>query len=378
MEYGTTVEFWEKASGAESAFLSSPRPNAVTQLAHRDYFASADIEVEGRTFPSIQLFDRTMVDDVEFPIDAVYTWVDGADPVWRGRFDSAVAVDSGHEYHGEARAANRYDSRDELRFSLRSLDMYAPWIRHVYLVTDGQVPDWLDVGNDRITVVDHRDIFADQSMLPVFNSNSIITQLHHIDGLSEHYLYLNDDMFFGRDVRPDFFWLPSGIAKVFPSRQRRPYAPIGPGTPPHLNITTNIRHVMESCFGRSVSTAIRHTPYPQLRSVNYEIEERFPEIVANTARHRFRHHTDIALDQLFHYYAQATGRAVASSISYDYVNIGSAESLTRLRQILIQRHRSVFCLNDAPEPGVPRIPDEQVTSFLEHYFPVASMFETRS
>ena len=88
---------------------------------------------------------------------------------------------------------------------------------------------------------------SDQSMLPVFNSNSIITQLHHIDGLSEHYLYLNDDMFFGRDVRPDFFWLPSGIAKVFPSRQRRPYAPIGPDTPPHLNITTNIRHLMESC-----------------------------------------------------------------------------------------------------------------------------------
>ena len=85
-----------------------------------------------------------MIDDVSFPIDAVYTWVDGADPVWRRRFDAAVAADSGHEYHDEARADNRYDSRDELRFSLRSLDMYAPWIRHIYLVTDGQVPAWLE------------------------------------------------------------------------------------------------------------------------------------------------------------------------------------------------------------------------------------------
>ena len=39
-------------------------------------------------------------------------------------------------------AANdsRYASRDELRYSLRSLHAFAPWVRHVYLVTADQVP----------------------------------------------------------------------------------------------------------------------------------------------------------------------------------------------------------------------------------------------
>ncbi len=79
--------------------------------------------------------------------------------------------------------------------------MYAPWVRHVYLVTDRQVPSWL-APSDRITVVDHSEIYRDPSVLPIFNSSAIITQLHHIEGLSEHYLYLNDDIFFGADVTP--------------------------------------------------------------------------------------------------------------------------------------------------------------------------------
>nr|WP_284289061.1 hypothetical protein [Angustibacter aerolatus] len=44
-----------------------------------------------------------------------------------------------------------------LRYSLRSLEAYADWIRTVYLVTDDQVPDWLDTTNPRVRVVSHRE-----------------------------------------------------------------------------------------------------------------------------------------------------------------------------------------------------------------------------
>ena len=96
--------------------------------------------------------------------------------------------------------------------------MYASWVRTIYLVTDGQVPHWLDTGHPRIRLVDHRQIFRDQSALPVFNSHAIESQLHHIDGLAEHYLYLNDDMFFGRPVEPELFFHGNGIAKFFVSK----------------------------------------------------------------------------------------------------------------------------------------------------------------
>ena len=104
-----------------------------------------------------------------------------------------------------------------------------------------------------------------------------------------------------------------------------------------------------------MTQAIQHTPYPQLRSVNYEIEERFPDVVT-TAGHTFRHHSDIAQDQLFHYYAQAIGKAVPATIGYRYVNVGSSRSLTALRRLLVTRDPTVFCLNDAPEPGMTPVP----------------------
>ncbi len=205
--------------------------------------------------------------------------------------------------------------------------------------------------------------------------SAIITQLHHIEGLSEHYLYLNDDMFFGSDVRPEDFWHGSGIAKVFPSRQTRPFGDSRPGR------RAAHQHQQEHPSGTRGRArpldllAIRHTPYPQIRSVNEEIEQRFAGVISATARQRFRHHTDIALDQLFHYYAQATGRAVPPTISYDYVNIGAASSASRLRRLLASRSRSVFCLNDAPEEGVPPMEPDEVVSFLASYFPIPSPYE---
>ncbi|NHB85135.1 hypothetical protein G7085_12315 [Tessaracoccus sp. HDW20] len=124
--------------------------------------------------------------------------------------------------------ASRFTSRDELKYSLRSLDYFAPWLRRIYIVTDGQVPDWLDMLNPRIRIVDHKEIFRSTEYLPSFNSNSIISNLHHIEGLAEHYIYVNDDVFLGRWMRPQRFFLGSGVALVSPATNRRRF---GPSTP---------------------------------------------------------------------------------------------------------------------------------------------------
>src|SRR5438445_117204 len=95
--------------------------------------------------------------------------------------------------------------------------MYAPFVRNVYLVTMDQTPAWLNVDHPKLTVVSHSDIYADRAALPTFNSSSIETQLHHIDGLAEHFLYFNDDVFLGRPCSwQDFFWA-GGATKFFPA-----------------------------------------------------------------------------------------------------------------------------------------------------------------
>ncbi|MGN6613152.1 MAG: Stealth CR1 domain-containing protein [Angustibacter sp.] len=377
-DYGCDVEFWEHGPAEEllEGMARGPRPNVASSLLPETALAATEpFEIAGRCYPRPTLFRQRMLEDVTFPVDVVYTWVDGGDPAWRERMLRARAEEEGRQYHPEAAAENRYMDREELRYSLRSLQMYAPWVNHVYIVTDDQVPPWLRAEHPGLTIIDHRDIFDDHSVLPVFNSNAIISRLHHIEGLNEHYLYLNDDMFFGRDVRPEQFFHASGVARLFPARLHRPFGAPTVEEGPHFNLTRNIRALLEREFGITVTRAIRHTPYPQLRSAHFELEKLFPDAYRRTTHSRFRHHDDIVADQLLHYYLQITGGGAPSGIRYDYVNVGVAEQAPRLARLLRDRDRSVFCLNDAPEPGKPPMPAADVLAFLEAYFPVRSDYE---
>ena len=52
-------------------------------------------------------------------------------------------------------SASRFEDNEELRYSLRSLERFAPWVRHIYIVTNGQLPYWLNLENPRVTIVTH-------------------------------------------------------------------------------------------------------------------------------------------------------------------------------------------------------------------------------
>ncbi|XP_065898347.1 N-acetylglucosamine-1-phosphotransferase subunits alpha/beta-like [Dysidea avara] len=112
-------------------------------------------------------------------------------------------------------SVNRFYDNEELRYSLRSVDMFAPWIRRIYLVTNGQIPSWLQVDHPRLTIVTHEEIFTNHSHLPTFSSPAIETHLHRIPGLSRHFIYLNDDVMFGDHVTPEDFVTGSRGYKVY-------------------------------------------------------------------------------------------------------------------------------------------------------------------
>lgn len=52
-------------------------------------------------------------------------------------------------------SASRFEDNEELRYSLRSVERHAPWVRHIFIVTNGQIPSWLNLDNPRVTVVTH-------------------------------------------------------------------------------------------------------------------------------------------------------------------------------------------------------------------------------
>nr|WP_239542809.1 stealth family protein [Micromonospora terminaliae] len=312
-------------------------------------------------------------DDVTFPVDVVYTWVDGTDPAWLRR----RAEVAGTPYHAESASAARFLSRDELRYSLRSLHTYAPWVRTVYLVTDDQVPAWLDPTAPGLRVVSHREIFRDPSVLPTFNSHAIESQLHHIDGLAEHFLYFNDDVFLGRDVTARDFFLANGITRFFPSPALVPPGPPAADDIPASAAGKNNRTLIAERFGTVLTQKMKHMPHVLRRSVLYEIEETFAAQHRRTAGSQFRSITDISVaSSLHHYYAFHTGRAVPGELDYTIAELSHPDTPARLAHLLAKRDRHVFCLNDAFSTEEDLAAQLSVlTPFLDTYFPVPSPWE---
>lgn len=140
--------------------------------------------------------------DCSFPVDFVFTYVDQSDPAFAKEVSAHLESAVGRR---EVTDAARFCSHEELKYALRSVEKFSPWVRKVHVVTNGQVPSWLNTSCEKLNLVFH-DQIIDKKYLPTFNSHVIESCLHRIDGLAEHYVYFNDDMMLSRNVRPEYFF----------------------------------------------------------------------------------------------------------------------------------------------------------------------------
>lgn len=133
-------------------------------------------------------------------IDFVVAWVDGNDVEWqKERFDF---LNTGGESNF---VASQYRDWEILKYWFRGVETFAPWVNKIYFVTWGHVPEFLNVNHPQIVIVNHKDYIPKQ-YLPTFSANTIELNLHNIKGLSENFVYFNDDMFIVKPVsKTDFF-----------------------------------------------------------------------------------------------------------------------------------------------------------------------------
>lgn len=135
-------------------------------------------------------------------IDAVIIWVDGSDQQWlreKGKYERCntdETTDASEE---------RFRDWDNLQYVFRGIERFMPWIRTVHFVTWGHVPAWLNLDAPRLHLVKHED-YIPAKYLPTFNSHTIEHNLFRINGLSDCFVYFNDDMFvLSKTERSDFF-----------------------------------------------------------------------------------------------------------------------------------------------------------------------------
>lgn len=136
-----------------------------------------------------------------FPIDFVIPWVDGSDPEWQKEKQ---------KYHGEETVssdsrASRFRDWGLLKYWFRGVEQCAPWVRRIYFITNGQLPDWLNLDAEKLVHVKHMD-YMPEEYLPTFSANPIEMNLHRIEDLSEHFVFFNDDFFLLQPVSPEYFF----------------------------------------------------------------------------------------------------------------------------------------------------------------------------
>jgi len=398
VEGGCDLEFWRRGSAVSSTLaenapyltvparqlgdgfptaLVSPRRNRVSEVVPPEAQKPATTHVHGHRLRTFEPFAAAGVDEVRFPVDVVYTWVDGDDPAMTAK-RQAYSAEGRTGIAGRETGPSRYTSHDELRFSLRALDMYAPFVRHVHLVTDGQTPEWLDPDSDWVTVVDHREILPADA-LPVFNSHAIESRLHHIPGLSERYLYFNDDVFVNRPVSAETFFHGNGLAKLPFSPWKLGLGDPRPQEPAPNSAGKNAREIVRRSFGRHITAKFQHVPHPQLLSVLREIEAAGHEEFRRTAYSRFRSTGDVAsVATLHHHWALLSGRAVPAAYTLRYVDLGRPDLRTRLSRLERGEDVDFFCVNDVDTGAETRAAaGAAVRTFLERRFPFPGRAERR-
>lgn len=308
---------------------------------------------------------------MENEVDLVYLWVNGNDPEWQAKRDAVI----GKTTEGSStNCKGRYVDNNELMYSLRSAELYAPWIRRIFIVTDSQVPEWLDTTNPKVQIVDHREILPAEA-LPCFNSALIEQFLHKIPGLSERFLYANDDMFFNRPVTPADFYTSDGLP-IIRFSYRRPFRKlllkIRKKKLSHYNQKVeNAARLVEQRLGKYYSCKTHHNIDSYRKSEFAHIHDTFSREISTMIPHHMRDDHDLQR-QLYSYAAMAEGKArkeiVGRRTSF-HVYLHRPDHLEKLDRY----NPMLFCMNDSE--FATDADRARTVAYLKRRFPKKSSFE---
>lgn len=310
-------------------------------------------------------------------IDIVYLWVNGNDPKWRAKRDLCIGVPTQKQDNCTA----RYADSGELKYSLRSIEKNAPWIHKIYIVTDDQVPEWLDTTNPKVQIVDHKDIMPPES-LPCFNSSILEHYIHRIPGLSEHFIYSNDDMYLNQPVLASHFFAEDGTPIIYMRRKicrklimhlvsffRKKI--LRKDMNLYVQIVHNAACLVEKKYGKYYNCKAHHNMDAYQKSTFEMVHSIFQTEIASMTPHHMRSMDDYQRS-LYSYTALATGRGhlryVGKSHSFQ-LNVHKPADYNDFEKV----SPIFFCINDSEHATDA---DRKASiDYLNRLFPIPSPFE---
>lgn len=267
-------------------------------------------------------------------IDVVFTWVDGSDPEWIKKKNRALS--SVERFSEKSFDKSRWDDKDELKYSLRSIHKNMPWINNIYIVTDSQKPSWLDESHPSVSLISHGVIFPDHEVLPVFNSRAIETCLHRIPGLSDVFVYFNDDMFVCRKTPDSCFVMKDGRLKSWALKKQ----PLKAGDAEsfkhdsYVSAGMNAANIIQEKWCFNTLYRMAHAPYVARKELLEALESEYPEAFDRTRQAKFRSHRDIPVISFFYPWYYYFSGSQAIDILRRFSTVSNTVTLSKWRSLL--------------------------------------------
>lgn len=328
-------------------------------------------------------------------IDFVITWVDGGDPAWQAE-KARFSPHSGNDDRPV-----RYRDWELLPYWFRGVEKYAPWVGKIHFVTWGHLPPWLDISNPKLHIVNHQD-YIPEEYLPTFCSDTIEMFFHRIPGLSQHFVYFNDDMFCIAPLGEDDFFhkgLPRDMLAFQPviannSSPAMPYLYLNNSMllDRHFHKRENVRkqpgayfhlgyppmyfcyNLLECLFPQYTGFYTAHGPSPFLKESFREIWQAEGDYLSRAQLGKFRdreHVTQYAVRE----WQKLSGRFVPTNVHryFRYFGIGSQNE--KATDAIRNQTCRVVCLNDAEDNiDFDRAKQELIQAF-DAILPEKSSFE---
>lgn len=333
-------------------------------------------------------------------IDFVVTWLDSTDPAWQSLYESYKPTTKGDISNARFRDMNIF------QYWFRAVERYAPWVNKIYLITNGKFPDWINKDNPKLVLVKHED-YIPKEYLPTFNSCAIELHMHRIKGLSEHFVYFNDDMFINAPVSPDYYFkkgLPCDNNKetcfnvpIYTQEEKFDIqmsilADIGLVNG-HFNRWETVRKSPWRWFGRHIGIkglimscilmkqrrfvgfSNFHTEQAYLKSTFEDVWEKEPEFL-NASCTRFREDV-IANPYLFRYWQFAKNAFYPRKRKFATFQLRDRTSIKGIKKVLLDSKTPSLCINDTSlcsEDDFEFI-NSHLTKWFEEKYPEKSSFE---
>ena len=330
------------------------------------------------------------------PIDFVVTWVDGNDPAWQKERSETLGI---KEMNASGNGVCRYRDWASFRYWFRAVEKYAPWVRYVHLVTWGHVPSWLNLECPKLKIVNHKD-YMPPEYLPTYNSNSLELNLFRIPGLSEHFVYFNDDMLLARPVAPEDFFIggkPLHTAVALPWVNRDNELPY------HLFFNTygiaNGKNRISACieqhpekwfshlYGRAMQHNLNawqsdglpgmyftHVGVPFCRSSMEAVWKKYEKEMIKTCESKVRNIHQIT-HQIFSIEDILNGNFEPERFNWGQCVL--IENTAQIEAIYRAKNQKMICLADRDNMSGAEIAsvNEQLVGLFEQFFPERSSFE---